>query len=72
MEIAIYKKPDDVSLGIKVLRISIGGPVGGDKAYITYRGNLEEVQWLLQLAAKALSEVKEEPPISPNDGKQFA
>src|SRR5258708_1700257 len=70
MELVVYKKCDDLSLGEKVLRISIGG--FPDKAYITYRGDLGEIQSLLQDVTQAFTQLTEEAPISPDDGKQFA
>ena len=70
MELVVYKKRDDLSLGTKVMRISIGG--FPDKAYITYRGDLDEVQSLLKDVVQAFSQLHEEAPISPDDGKHFA
>lgn len=70
MELTVIKKADDRSLGEKVLRISIGG--FPDKAYITYRGDLGEIQNLLADVIRAFAELQEEPPISPDDGKKYA
>jgi len=70
MELTIIKKADDTSLGEKVLRISIGG--FPDKAYITYRGDLGEIQSLLWDVTRAFAQLIEEPPISPDDGKKYA
>ena len=72
MKLHVIKKADDFTLGEKVLRISIGGPPGDDQAYITYRGDLGEVQSLLWDVVRTFAQVQEEPPISPDDGKQFA
>ena len=72
IQLAVNKKADDLSLGFKVLRISIGGVLGDDKAYITYRGDLYEVQLLLAKVMQKFAEVREEPPISPDDGKKYA
>ena len=71
-ELKVIKKADDYTLGEKVLRISIGGLPGDDKAYITYRGDLYEVQLLLSKVMQKFAELREEPPISPDDGKQYA
>ncbi len=70
MELTVIKKADDFTLGEKVLRISIGG--FPDKAYITYRGDLDEIQKLLKDVVRTFAEMKEEAPISPDDGKQYA
>ena len=70
MNIAIIKKADDLSLGEKVLRISIGGNM--EHAYITYRGDLDEVKRLLTGVASAFLTVTDEPPISPDEGKKYA
>ena len=70
MELTVIKKADDRSLGTKVLGISIGG--FPDRAYITYRGDLHEVQALLSDVARAFAGLQEEPPISPDDGKRYA
>ena len=70
MELTVIKKTDDLSLGEKVLRISIGG--FPDNAYITYRGDLGEIQKLLADVTRAFAELQHEPPISPDDGKQYA
>ena len=72
MELTVIKRAADRSLGVKVLRISIGGIPGDDKAYITYRGNLGEIQKLLADVAREFAQVQEEPPISPDDGKHYA
>ncbi len=72
MELTVIKKADDRSLGEKVLRISIGGLPGDDKAYITYRGDLSEVQSLLWDVVRAFAQLEQEAPISPDDGKKFA
>lgn len=73
MELHVIKKADDRSLGAKVLRISIGSVEGSpDQAYITYRGNLNEVQQLLQDVDRTFAGLTEEPPISPDDGKKYA
>ena len=72
MELTVVKKADDTSLGEKVLRISIGGLPGDDKAYLTYRGDLYEVQVLLAKVMQKFAELREEPPISPDDGKKYA
>ena len=59
-------------LGIqKVLRISIGGNME-QGAYITYRGDLREVQALLNEVAKRFSGIAEELEISPDEGKRYA
>ncbi len=70
MELTVIKKADDRSLGEKVLRISIGG--FPDKAYITYRGDLSEIQNLLWDVALEFAKLLEEPPTSPDDGKKYA
>ncbi len=70
MELTVIKKADDRSLGEKILRISIGG--FPDSAYITYRGDLREIQSLLLDVARAFIQLEQEPPISPDDGKQYA
>jgi len=69
-ELKVTKKADDLSLGMNVLRISIGG--SPDAAYITYRGDLAEVQKLLQDVTRVFSELQHEPPVSPDDGKRYA
>lgn len=66
----VVKKSDDFSLGMKVLRISIGGT--GDDAYITYRGDLREVQRLLKKVNTAFSAMTKEPPITPDEDHQYA
>ena len=70
MELNVIKKADDTSLGEKVLRISIGGYP--DKAYITYRGDLDEVQKMLTDVTRTFAQLTEEAPISPDDGKHYA
>src|SRR5216683_6615137 len=70
MQILITKKADDLSLGEKVLRISIGG--NAEEAYITYRGDLAEVQALLKQVARRFSLLAEDLEVSPDDGKKFA
>ncbi len=70
MELTVIKKPDDLSLGEKVLRISIGG--FPDKAYITYRGDLDEIKKMLADVARAFDQLTQEAPISPDDGKKYA
>ncbi len=70
MQVLITKKADDLSLGEKVLRISIGG--NAEKAYITYRGDLAEVQALLSQVAKRFSLLTEDLEVSPDDGKHYA
>lgn len=70
MRILITKKADDLSLGEKVLRISIGG--NAENAYITYRGDLQEIQALLNSVAKRFSLLTEDLEISPDDGKKLA
>lgn len=70
MELTVIKKADDRYLGEKVLRISIGGFL--DKAYITYRGDLGEIQSLLQDVTRAFAQLEQEPPISPDGGKKYA
>jgi len=70
VELTVIKKADDLSLGEKVLRISIGG--FPDKAYITYRGNLDEIKKMLADVTRAFAELQQEPPISPDDGKLYA
>lgn len=69
-KLAVIKKPDDLSLGMKVLRISIGGT--SSEAYVTYRGDLREVQQFLREVVEVFGRLDTEPPISPDDGKQFA
>ncbi len=71
MQIIVTKKADDLSLGEKVLRISIGGNMEHG-AYITYRGDLREVQELLNEVAKRFSGIAEELEISPDEGKRYA
>lgn len=68
----IVKKKDDISLGVRVLRVSLGGnpDVGG--YYCTYRGTLVEVIELLEKALEEVKKLKKEPEISPDDGKKFA
>ena len=70
MRILITKKADDLSLGEKVLRVSIGGNT--EQAYITYRGDLQEVQTLLNQVAKRFSLLTEDLEVSPDDGKRYA
>jgi len=70
MELTVIKKADDVSLGEKVLRISIGGYP--DQAYITYRGNLNEIKKMLADVTRAFALIQKEPTISPDDGKHYA
>ncbi len=70
MELTVIKKADDLSLGEKVLRISIGGYP--DKAYIAYRGDLDEIKKMLADVTRAFGKLTEEPSISPDDGKQYA
>ena len=70
MELTVIKKAVDYVNGEKVLRISIGG--FPDKAYITYRGNLDEVKKMLTDVIRVFDELAEEPPISPDDGKKYA
>lgn len=67
----ITKKKDDTSLGVRVLRASLGGnaEVG---YYLTYRGTLPEIKELLEKALAAIKFIKEEPNISDDEGKQFA
>lgn len=71
-QLAVIKKADDHIEGQKVLRISIGGAPGCNEAYITYRGNLREIQQLLREVADSFGELNTEPPISPDGGKKFA
>jgi len=54
-----------------VLRISIGGNMEHG-AYITYRGDLREVQELLNEVARRFSGIAEELEISPDEGKRYA
>ncbi len=69
MKILVTKKKDDPM----ALRISIGGfKEAGENAYITYRGDLEEVQKLLTIVAEQFQKLQVEPEVSPNDGKQYA
>ena len=70
LKLTVIKKADDLSLGAKVLRISIGGYP--ELAYITYRGDLGEIQQLLERVSQAFGQLTEEPPVSPDDGKQYA
>jgi hypothetical protein len=70
MELTVIKKTDDRSLGEKVLRISIGG--FPDAAYITYRGDLAEIQKMLADVTRMFADLTEEPPVSPDDGKLYA
>ncbi len=70
MQILVTKKADDLSLGEKVLRISIGGDM--EQAYITYRGDLREVQELLNVVAQKFSLIAEELEISSDEGKRYA
>ncbi len=70
MQLRVIKKADDLSLGEKVLRISIGG--FPDAAYITYRGDIGEIQKMLADVTRMFAELTEEPPISPDDGKLYA
>ena len=70
MELHVIKKADDRSLGAKVLRLSIGGDQDG--AYLTYRGDLDEVQQLLRKVTKAFMQLEVEPPVSPDEGKRYA
>jgi hypothetical protein len=70
MRIVVIKKQDDLSLGEKVLRISIGG--NSEQAYITYRGNLEEIKRLLTGVTSAFLLLDSEPEISPDEGKKYA
>ncbi len=71
MQIVVTKKADDLSLGMKVLRISIGGNME-QGAYITYRGDLREVQELLSEVARRFSGIAEELELSPDEGKRYA
>jgi len=70
MQILVTKKANDLSLGEKVLRISIGGNM--EQAYITYRGDLREVQELLNEVARRFNLIAEELEISPDEGKRYA
>lgn len=70
MELTVIKKADDRTLGEKVIRISIGG--FPEKAYITYRGDLPEIKKMLEDVARTFSELTEEPPMSPDEGKKYA
>jgi len=70
VQILVTKKADDLSLGEKVLRISIGGDM--EQAYITYRGDLREVQELLNVVAQKFSLIAEELEISSDEGKRYA
>ena len=74
MNLTVIKKADDLSHGTKVLRLSIGGIPGTDLAYLTYLGDLSEIQRLLQEVTQAFSHLTptEEPPISADDGKLYA
>lgn len=69
MKIAVIKKQDDPI----AIRISIGGgKTVGNSSYITYRGNLDEVKLLLAQINQEFQKLKQEPEISPDDGKRFA
>lgn len=71
MIIKVIKKADDRTLGMKVLRISIGGDMENG-AYITYRGDLDDVQRLLTAVTTAFLALTDEPEISPDEGKKYA
>lgn len=71
MELQVIKKADDISLGINVIRISIGGTMEHG-LYITYRGNLDEVKKVLALVTQNFLTLTDEPSISPDDGKKYA
>lgn len=70
-QITIIKKQDDRNLGVRVLRVSLGGtPDTG--YYMTYRGTLVEVVELLEDALQAAKSLKKEPEITPDMGKKYA
>ena len=72
VEIKIIKKAGDLTLGQKVLRVSLGGnPSVG--YYVTYRGTIKECIKLAEDCLKAMKAVEDnEPPISSNGGKMLA
>lgn len=70
MELKIIKKADDVSLGVKVNRISVGGD--DNNLYIVYRGDLRDIQRMLKTAAEKMAALTVEPPVSADEGKQYA
>ena len=72
MQLTVIKKADDWTLGEKVLRISIGGPTDGSGAYVTYRGDLDEIQKMLTAVVREFAKLQVEPPISPAEGKRYA
>jgi hypothetical protein len=68
MKIAVLKHEDDPI----AIRISIGGfKQAGNNAYITYRGDLEQVKLLLTAVTKEFTKLKKEPEVSDN-GKKYA
>lgn len=70
-EVTVIKKKDDTNLGTKIIRVSCGGreDIG---YYVTYRGTKEEAIKVLFACLHKLQDLKEEPEISPDDGKKFA
>jgi len=79
-QVNLVKKADDEN-GFG--RVSLGGPIAHptddvDGFYCTYRGNLDQAIVIVQAALIALTAWKashphgEEPPIEPEEGKQFA
>ena len=70
-QMKIIKKQDDTRLGLKVLRASLGGNAAVGY-YITYRGSKEEILDLLKQGVEAMEALKDEPAISPDEGKMYA
>ncbi len=66
--LTIIKKKDDPI----ALRISIGGSL--NNAYITYRGDLNQIKMLLDYVNEEFKQTskKDEPDPSPDEGKRFA
>lgn len=61
----IKKRDDSIAL-----RISIGG--NNELSYCVYRGDLKKIQMLLSKVTEEMVALKDEPEISPDDGKKYA
>lgn len=69
--VKIIKKKDDLSLGTKVIRVSLGGNKQAGY-YCTYRGTLQEAKEVIVEVMKELSTLEKEPDITPDLGKRYA
>lgn len=67
----IIKKTDDLSLGVRIIRISVGG-YSPKESYMTYRGTLVEVIEFLETALDEAKRLEKEPEVSPDEGKKYA